>query len=466
MNGPWIVPPARLVLVLGSFCGLLAGATAAALADTTTARRAMEPSPPAMEATHLPPLLTTAGERARLEYEVFCVGGEADAEEAGRCAVEGRVFVRLSRGGAFAEIPLQSARTTEGRRLVAVIPDEVSAPARGFEYFAVLRAQESGETLTIPAGGASAPHSSIRLERPIEVRLGAHPFERARRASERVAAASWGDGAADVGLEDGRNLSPIGASAFDVDRTGAVYLLDQARRRVLRWDGRAKSPTRIPVSVSGTLADMTVSSDGSIYVLETVGRPGERPVVRRFDGDGRELERVEIAERTASQIRMGRDGPAVLQQPSHQWMPITAGGAVADAGFQREHGRAGRPLPAGGEAIVLRHENEVRVALIGANGLRRSWRVLSDTPLGEVQLAEPLGNRVVVVVRTFTDSDAAFLVLLLDGSGLAHRFSLEPSDWAESAPLGRFRLVGSSLYQLGSTTRGVFVDRFDLKVGS
>jgi hypothetical protein len=83
-----------------------------------------------------------------------------------------------------------------------------------------------------------------------------------------------------------------------------------------------------------------------------------------------------------------------------------------------------------------------------------------------VQLAEPLGNRVVVVVRTFTDSDAAFLVLLLDGSGLAHRFSLEPSDWAESAPLGRFRLVGSSLYQLGSTTRGVFVDRFDLKVGS
>jgi hypothetical protein len=45
----------------------------------------------------------------------------------------------------------------------------------------------------------------------------------------------------------------------------------------------------------------------------------------------------------------------------------------------------------------------------------------------------------------------------------AERFAIEPSEWAESAPLARFRLAGSSLYQLGSTPAGVFVDRFDLK---
>ena len=42
--------------------------------------------------------------------------------------------------------------------------------------------------------------------------------------------------------------------------------------------------------------------------------------------------------------------------------------------------------------------------------------------------------------------------------------SLDSADWAESAPLSRFRLLGSSLYQLGSTQEGLFVDRFDLEV--
>jgi hypothetical protein len=44
------------------------------------------------------------------------------------------------------------------------------------------------------------------------------------------------------------------------------------------------------------------------------------------------------------------------------------------------------------------------------------------------------------------------------------RASLDSVDWAETAPLSRFRLRGSSLYQLGSTSAGLFVDRFDLEV--
>ena len=465
MKVPRIAPPARLVLVLGSFSGLLAGATTVALADATSIRNAVEGSPPALEATHLPPLLTTAGEKARLEYEAFCVGGEADAEAEGRCAVEGSVFVRSSRVGSFVEIPLRSTLAAEGRRLVASVSDELAAHPGGFEYYAVLRARETGAILTVPSGGESAPHRSVRLDRPVEVHLGSHVFGRTRRASERVAAAAWGTGATEVGLEEGRSVSAAGASAFDVDRSGAVYLLDEARRRVLRWGGRGKGPEGIPVSVSGALADMIVAPDGSIYVLETVGPPDQGPVVRRFDGEGRELERVELAERTASQIRMGRDGPVVLQQPSHQWMPIMSGGAATGAAAQRRNGRVGRPLPAGGEAIALRTENDVRIALRG-NGLRGAWRLLSDTPLGEVQLVERLDSRVVVIVRAYTDSDAEFLVLLLDAGGLAQRFSLESADWAESAPLGRFKLVGSSLYQLGSTSRGAFVDRFDLEARS
>ncbi len=108
--------------------------------------------------------------------------------------------------------------------------------------------------------------------------------------------------------------------------------------------------------------------------------------------------------------------------------------------------------------------NEVRAALLGANGTRRTWRVTSDTALAEVQLAEPYREGLVLVVRAYTDDEAEFLVLVLGRKGLVERFSLDAHDWAETAPVSRFRLAGSSLYQLGSTPAGIFVDRFDLEV--
>ena len=67
-------------------------------------------------------------------------------------------------------------------------------------------------------------------------------------------------------------------------------------------------------------------------------------------------------------------------------------------------------------------------------------------------------------MRVYDDADDEFAVLTLGPSGLVDRFALDSADWAESAPLGRFRLVGRSLYRLGSTASGVFVDRYDLEV--
>ena len=74
-----------------------------------------------------------------------------------------------------------------------------------------------------------------------------------------------------------------------------------------------------------------------------------------------------------------------------------------------------------------------------------------DTPLAEVQLAEPIGQRLVAVVRVYTDDADEFVALVLSRRGSFEEFSLDAADWAETAPLGRFRLVGRSLYQLGST---------------
>jgi hypothetical protein len=161
---------------------------------------------------------------------------------------------------------------------------------------------------------------------------------------------------------------------------------------------------------------------------------------------------------------MGPKGPVVLQQPAGQWMPAIANGVAVSPAEQSRAGRAGRPHRGGSEVVVLREgEYEVRAALIGANGIRRTWRVQSDTPLAEVQLAEPYRDGLALVVRTYTDDTAEFVVLVLDRKGVARRFALEANDWAETAPVSRFRLRGASLYQLGSTPAGLFVDRFDLE---
>ncbi len=292
--------------------------------------------------------------------------------------------------------------------------------------------------------------------------LGGHAFGSTRQGT-RVAAALWGNGPFDVGLEEGRNLAPVGASAFDVDRFGTIYLLDEAHRRMLQWNTRARAAKRVPLSIDGRLADMAVADDGSIYVLESAPAPGTRPLVRRFDGDGRELDVVETAERTPSQIRVGPNGPVVLQQPSHQWMPVASGGSPLGPAAQRRRGRSSRMFRSGAEGIVLRRRNEILAALLRDGDVERSWRITSRTPMAEVQLAEPIGTRMVLVVRVYDDDADEFVVLVLDRTGIAERFSVSAADWAEAAPLGRFRLVGRSLFRLGSTASEAFVDRFDLE---
>jgi len=411
-------------------------------------------------ATHVPPLLTTPGERVALRYDAYCLGSDEGGESS--CDVEGTAYVRPGDSGMFTEIPILVDPAAPEGRYVAALP-EAARWNDGFSYYAVFVDRASGATVTVPSGGASAPQQSLPLGRAVQIELGTHAFGVAREHDARVAQAAWGNGAKDVGLEQGRNLPPIGGSSFDVARDGTILVLDEAHRRVLSWGKGARAPEGVPVAVDGTLADMSLAPDGTIYVLESVARD-RSPLVRQFDSYGRELEAFEIAEPTSSQIRIGPDGLVALQHPSGQWMPVISGGSPLGADGQRSRGRAGRLLPGGREIVVLRHLNEIRTALRRANGTRLSWRVTSETPLAEVQLAEPLGNRVVVVVRVYTDDRDEFVALVLGERGLAAKISLESADWAETAPLTRFRLVGSSLYQLGSTPAGLFVDRFDLEV--
>jgi hypothetical protein len=444
----------------GLLAGTLLGSTILLVVGSAIARDAADSTGPYVEATHLPLLLTTAG-AVELRYDAYCIDPASD-EAVPSCDVTGSAFVRPGTSGDFRALPL--VRHGARDELVARVPESIASSRDGFTYYAQIDSGPEGASVTLPAGGASAPHRSLPLGRAIHVDLGTHRFEEPARAGERVAAAAWGDGPSEAGLELGRNLPPIGASAFDVDDGGTVVLLDQAHRRLLRWSRGARSPTQVPLEVDGTLADMTVAPDGTVYVLESVGRAGRTPLVRRFDSDGRSLGSTETAESRSSQIRPGASGPVVLQQPSQQWMPVAAAGSLIGPDGQRRNGRSGRLHGSGTEVIVLRHDNEIRVALARAAGVLLSWRITSETALAEVQLAEPLGNQLVLVTRVYADDRDRFLVLVLDRSGVRRSFALESAEWAEAAPLARFRLVGPSVFQLGSTRAGIFVDRFDLEV--
>ncbi|MDQ3671908.1 MAG: hypothetical protein M3364_05655 [Actinomycetota bacterium] len=451
----------KLIPASGVLAGAVAGIVAVALAGTALAHRLVQPAErPLLGATHLPPLLTARGEEIALRYDVYCARSEAEVDTP--CDATGTVFARAGDTGTFQEIAVREARGASEARYVAHLPETIARAPAGFSYYAVFRSNDIGMSTTIPAGGSAAPQRSLPLGRTIDVSLGAHTFGEARDADARVARAGWGTGLAEVGLEQGRNLMPIGGSAFDVEESGAVVVLDEANKRLLRWRGGGEKPDAVPLEINGTLADMSIGEDGTVFVLETVG-PNGQPLLRTFDRDGASRSTSAVAERP-SQVRVGPHGPVVQDSPSAQWMPAARGGRSVAVSEQISAGDSGRPLPDGRKIVILRHGSEVRVALVGSAGVQRAWTVSSDTPLAEVQLAEAHGAGVVLVTRVFTDDRDEFVVLVLDRRGVAKQFSLDSADWAETAPLSRFRLRGASLYQLGSTPAGLFVDRFDLEV--
>jgi len=451
----------RLSPVLaGLVAGCVLASLAAVIGATAVAQRSPAGARAIFDATHLPPLLRLQGEPVRLTYDVHCaLEGVDDPEQS--CDVSGTIHLRSGRHDTFRAIPLEPASTADRRELTVTVPANVASSREGFEYYAELREVGGAGPILVPGGGADAPHRSLPLPDPTEVDLGVHTFGSTARGM-RVVSAPWGDGVSNVGLEPGRALPAIGASAFDVDDDGSVLLLDEAHGRVLRWGPTGTGPSSVQLSIDRRLADMALDDDGSIYVLESVAAQERTPLVRHFDALGRALRSVETAEPGPSQLRRGPRGPVVLQQPSHQWMPVAETGTPTAAPDQARRAQVGRPLRTGGEVVVLRRADEILVALVSNGRVRESWRVTSETALAEVQLAEPLGRRLVLVFRTYTDATGEFVVLALDRRGVATQFSTPTDEWAEAAPLGRFRISGRHLYRLGSDGSGAFVERYDM----
>lgn len=401
---------------------------------------------------HLPPLLTLPGEQVTLRYAIVCSPADPAHDPVGTpCDGGGDVYARAGHSGPYRRFALVRGGDTRDGRDFVELPAAIAASPDGFSYYATLRDNATGETTTLPAAGAAAPQNSYPIADATTVDLGPHRFGATRAPDARVVRAAWGAGAAEAGLSGGPGDPRVGPASFDVAPDGTVTLLDELNRRIVRW--RHGVPSALPLDVATAIDDMAVGPDGSIYVADGTRQAGTTPMLRTFAPDGRLVSAQHLPERTWTQLRVGPDGPVVQEHPSEQWMP-RAGAS---------DGRAGRPLADGSRLIVLRTgDDEVRVARVVNGREHDSWRVRSDTPLGEVQLADVTGNRLVLVVKAYVETNDEFEVLVLDRGGLVRRFSVPSAAWAETAPLARFRLVGTSLYQLGSDSTGVFVDRYDL----
>jgi hypothetical protein len=443
----------------GGAAGIIAGVIGGIALTSVSAASGPTPTALGVDAVHIPPVLTRAGEPVTLRYAIVC----APSDDGEPCDGSGSVFVRAGQSGPFQQLTLKRGDDSSDGRYFVDLPREVAASREGFSYYAILRHGRNGATITVPAGGAAAPQRSFPLRDAAEVALGVHAFGRDRAPDERVVAAAWGSEVGEAGLAGSRGLGFVGPSSFDVAADRSVAVLDQVNGRVQHWSREGVKATSL--EVSGGLADFALEPSGVMDVLEPPNRVSPVPVVRSFRADGTLRWAQRLSDRTWAKLAAGPAGPVVQQQPSEQWLPVAEDGAALARSAQAGRGRPGRPFANGREVVVERvGSGELRLAELVGDAVVRSWRIISATPLGEVQLAEPLGNRLVVVTKAYTDESSDYVVLVLDRSGIASSFAVAPLEWAESAPLARFRLAGSSLYRLGSTRAGLSVDRFDVEV--
>jgi hypothetical protein len=405
------------------------------------------------EILHTPPLLVPRGQAVKLAYEVVCA---PSADRPGACSPQGSVHVRRVGDQEFAEVPL--AADSRGR-LSATIGAGYTLGA-GFDYYVDVE-DGRGSSQSLPAAGHDAPQYVWTVMDETNVDLPEHVFGRTRAPGEIVAAAKWGSGDRQLGLSSGHEQARIGPSAFDVARAGSVVVLDQVNRRLAVYP-RGGAQRNLPIPFDGGEGDLAVGGDGTIYVLDDGGAAAPIPVVRSFESTGRAIAGTPIAERVADMIRVGPDGPLVHGYPSELWFPTGVAKPPLSPAEQAIRARPGRAVAGGLEVVVHASPGQARFALVRGGRIAKSWLVKSATSLGEVQLAEPYRDGLLVVLRLWTESQAEFRVLRLAPSGLADSFSVDRAEWAESAALSRFRLHGDTLYQLRSDRSGVEIAAFEI----
>jgi hypothetical protein len=445
MNSSWRWPFAGFVV------GALVGATILTVnvvgAGNAGVPRAEEHS--FGEILHTPPLIVKQDESVELTFDVVC--GMLEDRPGPRCSPSGSVYARASGAREFDAIPLSR---DGGGLLSAEVPSRYTSGS-GFDYYVEID-DGWGASGRLPKDGQEAPQQVWTVSEWENVELEPLGAEAVRRPGSVTASFSWGQGDGALGLNSGREQARIGPSAFDVAPDGSLVVLDQVNKRlVVRRGGHDRV---VPIAFAGGEGDLAVAGDGTIYVLDG----DSQPVVRAFTASGYPIASTPLAEPVADMVRAGPDGPLVHAYPSEMWLPTGRGRLPLAPQQQLTAARSARATEGGAGVVVSATSAEARVALIRDDRVVRAWILRGPTSFGEVQLAEPYGNGLLVVVRVWTAKRAEFRVLRLAADGLAESFAVDRAEWAESASLSQFRLRGSTLYQLRSAPTGVEIAAFQI----
>jgi hypothetical protein len=437
------------------FAGFVVGALVGATILTVNVVGAQNPGAPGAakhsfgEILHTPPLIAEQGEPVELTFGVVC--GMLEDRPGPRCSPSGSVYARASGAQEFDAIPLSRA---PGELLSAEVPSRYTSGS-GFDYYVAID-DGWGASGLLPKHGPEAPQQVWTVSEQRSVRLEPIGAEAARSPDAVPASFSWGKGKSALGLVHGREQARIGPSAFDVAPDGALVVLDQVNRRVVvRRGGRSKA---LPIAFAGGEGDLAVGRDGTIYVLDG----DSQPVVRAFLPSGYPIASTPLAEPVADMVRAGPAGPLVHAYPSEMWLPAGRGRSPLEPREQLAAASSARETDGGAGVVVSATPAEARLALVRGDRVARAWTLRAPTRFGEVQLAEPYGDGLLVVLRLWTARRAEFRVLWLTPDGLAESFTVDRAEWAESASLGRFRFRGSTLYQLRSAPSGVAIAAFEI----
>src|SRR5436190_19626045 len=263
-----------------SLAGGAAGITAGVIGGVVlTSVSAAGPTPVAagpalIDATHVPPALTVGGEPIRLRFGLVCT----PRGDGLPCDGSGTVYLRAGQTGPFHPYALQRGEESKDGRYYLDVPRDVADSRDGFSYYAVLRDDATGASVSVPSGAADAPQVSLPLRDPVTISLGLHTFGVVREPDAHAVAAAWGSGGGEVGLAGSRELGFSGPSSFDVEADGTVDVLDSVNGRVARWPGGR--PQSVPLSAPAELADFAAEPDGGFDVLDLRG------TLRSYRADG------------------------------------------------------------------------------------------------------------------------------------------------------------------------------------
>lgn len=415
-----------------------------------------------MDGAHNPPLLLAEGEPLELRYLIVCppLGGKPGKG----CGGSGSVLVRTDGSDRYVRFPLIRGGEARDRLWYVQVPDALTQN-RG-AYYAVLQDVGHQLQMTLPLNADVGPQKFWRL--PPTTAILALPLQestRERPPSELIASGSWGDGDGQFGLDDGPEQGRIGPTGFDVSSDGRLVIFDHVNDRLISFTPGHHAPLSTRLERKSGWADVRIAPTGEVLLLE---KPREALVPEiRVISRGTLALKASAADRRADVIGLSSSGVWVHEYPSELWRRILTIGpsGIELPSVTKGQTQPGRPIDANSELVLKVTEDEIRVALIDRESPIEAWRVRrpEDVRFAEVQLAELVGEDLLLVVKVWSQTEEAFRIIkVTPGGDLALDFSAPSGLWAEGTPLGRFRFAGESLYQLRTWDWGAEVARFDI----